>query len=57
MGKVSIYVIFVKGKYMQSLIFLQKVSATHEGAVITIKNFCAFLDMRRYKNWAHKIDF
>ena len=25
------------------------------GAVVTIKDFSAFLDMRRYKNWAHKI--
>lgn len=40
----------------QTLIFLQKVSSIHEGAVITIKNFYAFLDMRRYKSWAHKID-
>ena len=31
-GKVSIYVILVKGKYMQSsTYFLQKVFASHEG--------------------------
>ena len=41
----------------QTLSFLQKVSAIHKGAVITIKNFYAFLGMRRYKSWAHKIDF
>ena len=26
-----------------------------QGTVITMKNFSAFLDMGRYKNWAHKI--
>ena len=62
-GKVSIYVILVKGWYMQSShIFLQKVSALLmrvycqlQGAGITFMDFSAFVDRRRCKNWAHKI--
>ena len=50
--KVSIYVILVKEEYMQSkTYFWQK----PQGAVATMKDFSAFLDMRKYKNWAHKI--
>ena len=49
--KVSIYVILVKEEYMQSkTYFWQK----PQGAVATMKDFSAFLDMRKYKNWAHK---
>ena len=50
--KVSIYVILVKGEYMQSkTYFWQK----PQGTVATMKDFSVFLDMRKYKNWAHKI--
>ena len=56
-SKVSIYVILVKGKYMQSSTFLnyyffffwQKVSASQETG-ITMKEFSPFLNMRRYKS-------
>ena len=27
-----------------------------QGTVIIMKDFSAFLDMQRYKNWAHKIN-
>ena len=62
-GKDSIYVIWVKGEYIQSstLIFLEsfcwsyEASASHEKQLSTMKDFSAFLEMRRYKNWAHKI--
>ena len=42
---VSIYVILVKGEPMKSdtFFFFQKVSASHEGAVITMKDFSVFL--------------
>ena len=62
--KISIYVILVKGEYMQpSTHFLQKVAASlvqvtasqQEQTSVTMKDFSAFLDMRRYKNWAHKM--
>ena len=32
-----------------------KLSESHEKTVITMKDFSAFLDMRRYKNWAHHL--
>ena len=56
-GKVIMYVILVKGEYMHSrtYFFLQKVFSRSQGAGITMKNFSAFLDLRRYKNWVHKI--
>ena len=52
--KDSIYVILVKGEYMQSRIhFLiessswsHETSASHEKKIITMKDFSAFLDMR-----------
>ena len=28
----------------------------HQGTVVTREDFSVFLDIRRYKNWAHKID-
>ena len=50
--KVSIYVILVKESTCnQKHIFWQK----PQGMVATMKDFSAFLDMRKYKNWAHKI--
>ena len=42
-------------------IFFQKVSTgllklyQSQGADVTMKDFSAVLDMRRYKNWVHKI--
>ena len=36
-------------------IFFAEGFCQSRGAVITMKNFGTFLDMRRYKNWAHKI--
>ena len=52
-GKVSINVILVKGeghriKHTFWICYLQ-------GADIAMKDFSAFLDLRRGKNWAHKI--
>ena len=54
-GKVSVHVILVKGEYVQSsTYFSEKVSASfrklsesHEKTLITMKDFSAFLDMRR----------
>ena len=55
-GKVSIYVILVKGAYMQSSpYFFTEGFFYSQGAVVTMKDFSVFLDMTRYKNWAHKI--
>ena len=61
-GKVSVHLILVKGGYMLSSIYffqmvsasLMRLSATHK-KVTTMKDFSAFLVVRRYKNWAHKI--
>ena len=57
-GKKSIYIILVNRKYMQSNMFIfQKVLAVlvkSQETVITMKDFSAFLDMRRCKNWVHK---
>ena len=44
-GKVSIYVILVKGEYMQSSTYF------------FFRFLPVILDVRRYKNWAHKIGF
>ena len=63
-GKVSIYVILVKREYMQSSTFffflqvsasLMKVIANLEKHMSPWRVFSAFLDMRRYKGWIHKI--
>ena len=57
-GKVSIYLILVKGEeYMQSstYFFFAEGFCWSQGAGIIMKNVSAFLDLRRYKNWAHKI--
>ena len=54
--EVSIYVILVKRKYMyQAHIFFAEGFCWSWGADITMKDFCVFLVMRRYKNWAHTI--
>ena len=62
-GKAGIYVILVKGEYVQSstyfyksfLLVLWSFCLSWE-TVITMKNFSAFLDIRRCKNWAHWIN-
>ena len=59
--EINIHVILVKGKYIQSSTYVfQKTSASLMKSwetVDTMKDFSAFLDLRRYKNWAHKISF
>ena len=56
-GKVSAHVILVKGEeYMQSsTYFFAEGFCGCQGPGVIMKNFSAFLDLRRYKNWAHKI--
>ena len=64
-GKDNVDVILVKGMYMQSgMYFLVEsffqsceASVSHEkhNDIDTMKDFRAFLDMTRYKNWAHKM--
>ena len=57
---VSMYVLLVKGEFMQSSRYFSRrfsasfvnLSASHEEQFITMKGFCAFLDMRS-KNSAH----
>ena len=46
MGERSMYMwILVQGQYMQSsTYFLQKLSASSQGEVVTVKEFSAFLD-------------
>ena len=54
-GKVRIYVILWKGVvHVINPIFFA-VFCLSWGAVITMKDFSAFLDTKRYKNWTHKI--
>ena len=57
-GKVSIYMFLVKGEYAQSstTLFFVHVFLLVVRTVNTLKDFSAFLDMRRYKNWTHKMD-
>ena len=58
-GKVSIYMFLVKGEYVQSstdLFFVRGRFLLVIRTAVTIKDFSAFLDMRRYKNWTHKMD-
>ena len=40
--------------FAESLCWSHEASACHK-KVVTTKHFSALLDMRRYKNWAHKI--
>ena len=48
--------ILVKGEYMQSSsYFFVEDYCWSPGAEVTMKNFSAFLDTRRGKNWAHEI--
>ena len=56
-GKVNIYVILMKGKYVQSSMyyFFAEDFCLSWGADVTRRDFSAFLDMRRCKNWAHKV--
>ena len=53
--KVSIHVVLVRRQYMQSSTFFWEWFYLSRGAVITVKDFSAFIDTRRYKTWAHKI--
>ena len=57
-GKISIYMFLVKGEYAQSstTLFFVHVFLLVVRTVNTLKDFSAFLDMRRYKNWTHKMD-
>ena len=54
--KLSIYMILVKGEYMQSSTYFPRRFPLvlnllwSRGTVITMKDFSAFLDMGRYKN-------
>ena len=63
-GKFSVYTRFWGGGNICSpvLIFPEGLFQSHEAfashkerAVIAMEDFSAFLDMRRYKNWAHNI--
>lgn len=56
------HMILVKGECMQSSTHFAevsasvvKVSASHEEQLSPLKDFSASLDMKSYKNWAHKI--
>ena len=54
-GKVRIYVILWKGVvHVINPIFFA-VFCLSWGAVITMKDFSAFLDTKIYKNWTHKV--
>ena len=55
-GMASVYVIFVKELLTIKHMFWQRLTAGHKEQ-ITMKDFSAFLDMRRGKKWAHKICF
>ena len=58
-GKVSIYVILVKGKYMQSSTYFCRLFLLVLWRLLLVmrgRHYHAFLDMRPYKNWAHKIN-
>ena len=64
-GKYGIYAIWMKQGYMQSsaYFFCRKFLLVSWSfcwsweRVATIKDFSSFLDMRKYKDWAHKISF
>ena len=59
--KGGIYVIFGEGEIHAMKHFFQKASASLVKSSlvtrnsVTMKDFSGFLDMRRCKNWAHKI--
>ena len=60
---VSIHIILMNGEYMQSSTeFLQKKIFFFAASLVkviaspvTVKDFNAFVDISRCKNWAHKI--
>ena len=55
-GKISIYVILMKGRDTSSRAhILQNVAASLVKVAASHEDFSAFLDMRRCKNWDHKI--
>ena len=41
--------------FLESFCWSHEASASHEKQLSTMKDLSAFLEMRRYKNWAHKI--
>ena len=50
--KVSMYVILVKGKYMQSSTYFSRSFLPVTRDSYYYEHFSAFLGMRRYKNWS-----
>lgn len=54
-GEVSMCDLGEGGMHAVTYIFLQKVSASHVGAFITVKEFSASLGMRKCMNWFHNI--
>ena len=51
----SVYVVLVKGEFIQSSTFFAEVFCQPWGADVTMRGFSALLDRRRCKEWAHKI--
>ena len=52
----SIYKVLVKGEFNTiKHSFYKRFSASHKDLMSSMKGFSAFLDMRRYKDWDHKI--
>ena len=54
-GGRSIYVILVKGKFMQSSAYFTKVFLLVKRPDVIMKGLSAFLDMRKCKDWDHEI--
>ena len=55
-GRSVLYMILVKRVRAVKHTFWQKLAASQsQGADVTLHDCSAFLDMRRCKNWAHKI--
>ena len=54
-GDVGVSVILVKGEFMQSSVYFCRRFLLVTGADVTMKEFSAFLDVRRCMNWAYKI--
>ena len=55
MGQDQYIIFWWKGSSVQSSTHSQKVFCYSWGADITIKGFCAFLDMKRCEVWGHEI--
>jgi len=41
--------------FVESFCWSHEAFASHKKQLFTMKEFWAFLNMRRYKNWAHQI--